>query len=290
MNAIEIHRLTKKFGKQIAVDGIDLEVKQGEIFGFIGPNGAGKSTTIKILLNLIFPTEGKALIFGHDCIKESVAIKRFTGYVTSEVRLYNKFTSLDIFNYVSEFHGLKDSRKEIEDYVQLFEIDLKKKFSELSFGNKKKVALVAAFLPNPKLLILDEPTNGLDPKIQARFFEVLKHKQEEGMTTFLSSHDLHEVQNHCERVAFIKNGVIAAVENLHEKKSFIKKITLTGEQIPFEEIMRIGGKILGQGSNRLVFTFDGEFSKLFHLLENVSIQDIDIRDVDLEERFLSMYE
>lgn len=290
MHAIEMHRLTKTFGTQKAVDGIDLTVDEGEIFGFIGPNGAGKSTTIKVLLNLIYPTAGEASIFGLNCVTDSVAIKKITGYVSSEVKFYHRLTSIDIFNYVSEFHHIKHSKSSINDYLELFEIDPGKKFSELSFGNKKKIALVAALLPNPKLLILDEPTNGLDPKIQARFFDLLKQKQQEGMTTFLSSHDLHEVQNHCQRVAFIKKGGIIATENLEERNIVLKKITLTGGKIPIEVIKSSGGKILSQSNRQLVFTYDGDFSELFRLLKDFPIEDINIRDVDLEERFLSLYE
>lgn len=287
---IEVSHLTKKYKNIKAVDDISLDIEAGEIFGFIGPNGAGKSTTIKMLLNFIFPTSGEARIFGMDCVKQSIEIKKKVGYVSSDVRYYHEMTSLDIFKYTAEFHGIKNSQFLIDEYLTYFEIEPNKKIADLSLGNKKKVAIVSALLQNPKLLILDEPTNGLDPMIQHRLFEILEKKSQEGMTVFLSSHDLHEIQLHCDRAAFIKNGKIISIETIRRGKEIEKRVSVTSEQIQQKDLEKLGAIQIQFENNSWQFLYKEEMNQLIDYLSQRNILDLEIKPLDLEDKFLSMYE
>ena len=191
---IRLENFKKNYGSFTAVNNINLEVKKGDFFGFIGPNGAGKSTTINCILNFLFPTEGKITILGLDSVKDSVEIKKRVGFVPSDVFYYDNLKIKDLLQYSNSFYG-KIDKSLMKKYVKLFDIPMNKKFGELSSGNKKKVAIVQSLLHNPELLILDEPSSGLDPLMQARLFEVLKELRQNGTTIFMSSHILGEVQN-----------------------------------------------------------------------------------------------
>lgn len=287
---VEINGLTKSYHGVKAVNNVSFSIVEGEIFGFIGPNGAGKSTTIKMLLNFIYPTSGEAKIFGKDCVKDSLEIKKEVGYVSSDVRYYQDMTSLDIFKYTAKFHQLKSDKQIIEDYIKYFEIEPNKKIADLSLGNKKKVAIVSALLQNPKLLILDEPTNGLDPMIQHRLFDLLEKKSKEGMTIFLSSHDLHEIQAHCDRAAFIKSGEIIAIETIDKGKDIEKKVTLTSNEVTEEELTKIGATKVNQHATYFEFIYQQDINPLLNYLSQRKILDVEIKPLDLEDKFLSMYE
>lgn len=290
MDAIQIHNLSKSYRGVPAVDQLSLTIKSGEFFGFIGPNGAGKSTTIKMLLNMIFPTSGTVEIFGLDCVNDCVAIKKRTGYVSSDVRYYAGMTSMEIFRYVCDFHQLKDPQATIAHYIELFEIDPHKKIADLSLGNKKKIAIVAALLPEPQLLLLDEPTNGLDPKMQHRLFSILKEKNQSGMTIFLSSHDLHEIQEYCDRAAFIKQGKIIAIEKINKEQNQGKRVTIKSPTLTTSTLEKLGVHSLQQTAMNFDFQFDGDFSNLMAALEKEKIDDLTIRNLELEDKFLTLYE
>ncbi|MEG2800246.1 MAG: ABC transporter ATP-binding protein, partial [Erysipelotrichaceae bacterium] len=196
MNIIETKNLTKNYGKNRGIQDINISVKEGEIFGFIGPNGAGKSTTIKTLLNFIYPTSGSSKILGMDIVEDSSKIKEYIGYVPSEVRYYDDVKVKDIIKYSKSFYP-KTDQEYVDKICNELELDMNKKMGELSLGNKKKVSIAQALIHSPKLLILDEPTNGLDPLMQNKLFNILLKEKEKGNTVFLSSHNLTEVQNLC---------------------------------------------------------------------------------------------
>lgn len=290
MNIIEIKNLTKTYGKNRGIEAVNLKVKEGEIFGFIGPNGAGKSTTIKLLLNLIFPTSGEATILGLDCVTETTKIKESLGYVPSEVRYYDNMKVQELIDYAKSF------RKNIDnDYVQelckTFDVELEKNISELSLGNKKKVAIVQAILHKPKLLILDEPTNGLDPLIQQKLFNTLLSLKKEGSTIFLSSHNLTEVEEFCDRVAIIKEGKIIDIKNISDfSNKKIKRVTLKLSENIKEEIKAIGGEIIEIAEKTLVFNFNGDINKLLALISKYKVLDLVIEEKKLSEVFMSYYE
>ncbi|MHC5228787.1 ABC transporter ATP-binding protein [Enterococcus sp. LJL99] len=290
MSAIEINGLTKRYKNTIAIDDVSLSVETGEIYGFIGPNGAGKSTTIKSMLNFIYPDQGTAEILGLDSVKEAKAIRERTGYVSSDVRFYPTMTALEVLSITAQFHHLENSQKQIDYFIDLFEIDKKKKMSELSLGNKKKIAITAGMLPSPEVLILDEPTNGLDPLIQHRFFEELTKRNQAGMTVFLSSHDLNEIQQHAHRAAFIREGKIITLQDISKEKMRGKVITLIGDNISLALFEKLGAAILKHQGNETRLFFEGDIQKVLPLLADKSIDDFTITDPELEDQFMALYE
>ncbi|MCX6244358.1 MAG: ABC transporter ATP-binding protein [Bacteroidetes bacterium] len=214
MGIIEIDHLYKSYGHSRGIDDLTLSVQQGDIFGFIGPNGAGKSTTIRILLNLIFPTSGSATIFGLDVVRDSKKIRNRTGYVPSDASMYDRMTVIDFLKYGAAFYGAGNHDDRIRYLLGLFDLDPGRKIAELSMGNKKKVSITQALIHRPELLILDEPTSGLDPLIQSRFFDLLHEENRQGTTVFFSSHTLSEAQAFCKTVAIVKDGKIVNVEEI----------------------------------------------------------------------------
>lgn len=290
MNIIEIKNLTKSYGKNRGISDVNLTVNKGEIFGFIGPNGAGKSTTIKLLLNLIFPTSGEAKILGLDCITETERIKESIGYVPSEVRYYDNMTVKELLDYAKSFRRDVDNEY-VAELCKTFDVELTKGMSELSLGNKKKVAIVQALLHKPQLLILDEPTNGLDPLIQQKLFNTLLKVKEAGTTIFLSSHNLTEVEEFCDRVAIIKEGKIIEVRNIadfaHKK---VKRVTVKLTENIQEQLKTIGAENLEVEKNSISFNYTGDINKLLSLVSQYKLDDLIIEEKKLSEVFMSYYE
>ncbi|SHJ39065.1 ABC-2 type transport system ATP-binding protein [Clostridium cavendishii DSM 21758] len=290
MNAIETKGLTKSYGKSRGINNLDLIVKQGEFFGFIGPNGAGKSTTIRTLLNLIFKTSGETKIFGLDCEKDSKKIKELIGFVPSEVNYYKHMRVSELLNYAISFKKTPD--KDRLDYLcKLLDVDKDKKISDLSLGNKKKIAIIQAIINKPKLLILDEPTNGLDPLIQKRLFKLLKEENENGMTIFFSSHNLVEVQKFCDKVAIIKEGKLIGIKTIGDLlgKDTVKVIIESDDSL--DEI--ITSKEVSnpkQEDNTTSFLYNGNINSLINKLNTINLNSLKIENPSLEESFMSYYE
>lgn len=289
MNVIETNKLSKTYGKRRGVDNISLEVKEGEIYGFVGPNGAGKSTTIRLLLNFIYPVSGSGKIFNKDIVKESKEIKKLIGYVPSEVRFYDDMKVKEIIEYACSFYE-KVNMDEIYTLCDVFEMDLHKKMRELSLGNKKKVAIVQALVNNPKLIILDEPTGGLDPLMQKKLFDTLKALRKRGTTIFLSSHNLMEVENLCQRVAVIKEGkIIDIIEIEKERENSGHKIIIKGEKIDELLIKNIGGKEVNNLQGNISFMYYDDINKLIKELSNYKINKLLISEKTLEDKFMKYY-
>ena len=290
MNAIEIKNLTKVYGKNRGIQDINISVKEGEIYGFIGPNGAGKSTTIKTLLNFIYPTSGEALIFGMDSVKESEKIKEYIGYVSSEVRYYDDVKVKDIIKYAQSFYP-KSKKEYVDRICNELELDMNKKMGELSLGNKKKVAIAQSLINNPKLLILDEPTNGLDPLMQKKLFNILIEEKEKGNTVFLSSHNLVEVQNLCDRVCVIKEGKIVDIIEIEKSKTELKlKVTLSSSDITDDIVLNLSDKILDKNGKLYTFIYSKNIDSLVKELANYKIDELLIEKENLEDAFLNYYE
>ena len=287
MAVIETEKLTKFYGKSRGIDGVSLSVNEGEIYGFIGPNGAGKSTMIKTLLNFLYPTGGSARIFGLDCATQSQLIKRQTTYVPAEVRFYDELTVAAVLQYSGRFYSPK---ADADEWIGRFDMEPKKKIGQLSTGNKKKVALAAALASRPKLMILDEPTNGLDPLMRKTLFTALREQQKNGCTVFLSSHNLDEVQTLCDRVAIIRDGRIADVRSLNDLASNrAKKVTVTGANLPASfdgETM----KLVSKEKDSVVFTYhSGDMAALLKLLSAMEVRDLLVEDIALSDIFMSYY-
>ena len=218
---IEIKHLKKYYGESRGVEDVSIKINKGDIYGFIGPNGAGKSTTIRTLLGLINKNDGEIYIKGKEFNKDDIEIKKIIGYLPSEINLYDDMTVSDIFNYHMTFYD-KDLSERRKELVELLKIDETKKIEELSLGNQKKVGIVLALMHEPEILILDEPTSGLDPIMQNIFHDILLKEKEKGTTILYSSHILSEVSNICDRIGFIKDGIIIKedfIDNI-KKESF----------------------------------------------------------------------
>ncbi len=290
MNVIEIKKLTKHYGKNRGIQDVNISVNEGEIFGFIGPNGAGKSTTIKTILNFIYPTSGHGTILGMDIVKDSDKIKEYIGYVPSEVRYYDNVKVKDIIKYSQSFYS-KVNKEDVENICNDLELDMNKKMGELSLGNKKKVSIAQALIHNPKLLILDEPTNGLDPLMQKKLFNILIKEKEKGNTVFLSSHNLVEVQNLCDRVAVIKEGEIVDIIEIEKAANKLTlKVTLISSDINEELILNLGGEILTKEENSYTFVYSKDVDSLIKEISNYKIDELLIEKENLEDAFLNYYE
>ncbi len=289
MKIIETLNLTKYYGKSRGIIDVNLEVNQGEIFGFIGPNGSGKSTTIRTLLNLIFPTKGEAKIFGMDCIKDSKMIRKDIGYLPSEVNYYDDMKVKDLLEYSGKFYT-GDYTKRINELADILDLELNKKIEDLSTGNKKKTAIIQAMLHKPKLLILDEPTGGLDPLVQNTFFELINEENKRGVTIFFSSHILSEVQKMCDRVAIIKEGKILKVEDIEElRKNKFKNIKIEFKNSKDADL-DIEGIIDKEKTDKNVrFLYNGNINSLFASIANKDVNDVNIEDPSLEEMFIHYY-
>jgi ABC-2 type transport system ATP-binding protein len=291
---IEITDLSKFYGKIRGIEHVDLEIGEGDIFGFIGPNGAGKSTTIRILLNLIFPTSGSARILGMNVIGETKKIKHLVGYVPSDANAYASMDVSEFLHYCLRFHGVKNGTRRIEELSDMFDIDLKRKVGDLSMGNRKKVSIVQSLLHNPKLLILDEPTTGLDPLMQSVFFDLLRSENQKGMTIFFSSHILGEVQSLCKKVAIIKEGKIIQYEDIETlRKKQLKKVFIEfGDQtIVNRSGLSLPGieKVISDTGNILSFVFSGDINILVSMLAERKIVNLTIEEPSLEEIFMHYY-
>ncbi len=291
---IDITGLSKFYGKVRGIEHVNLEVGEGDIFGFIGPNGAGKSTTIRILLNLLFPDSGSARIMGMDVIRETKKIKKLVGYVPSDANAYSSMMVDDFLNYCGRFYGIQDDFNRIAELSAMFELDLKRKVSDLSMGNRKKVSIVQSLIHNPKLLILDEPTTGLDPLMQSVFFDLLRSESQKGMTIFFSSHILGEVQSICKKVAIIKEGKIIQTEDIETlRKKQLKKISVEfgDADKSIQEILNIRGieGVINSTADILSFMYSGGINELVSLLAGKEIINLTIEEPSLEEIFMHYY-
>lgn len=290
--AIEIIELSKFYGKVRGIENLSLEIGEGEIFGFIGPNGAGKSTTIRLLLNLIFPTHGSARILGMDFIRDTKKIKSLTGYVPSDANAYPDMTVLEFLTYCSRFYGMQNGEARIGELSGLFDLDLKRKISGLSLGNRKKVSIVQSLLHNPKLLIVDEPTTGLDPLMQENFFELLRSENRRGMTVFFSSHVLSEVQMLCKRVAIIKEGRIVRIEDIETLRNRqLKKIqaSFEGPVTPKDLVLEGISEVMAGAGSSFSFIWSGDINTLTFFLAGRKMLNLTIEEPSLEEIFMHYY-
>jgi len=267
-------------------------VEEGEIFGFIGPNGAGKSTTIRVLLNLLFPTGGSARIMGLDILRDSKKIRAQTGYIPSEVNPWPDMTAREFLRYSASFYGIAHDAKKIPELMEMFDVEPGRKISDLSSGNRKKLSIIQSFLHTPALLIVDEPTTGLDPLMQSRFFDILRSENRRGMTVFFSSHSLSDVQMLCGRVAIIREGRIVNVEAIETlRKKQLKKIRIEFvDRIP--EIltgmpgMKNGVNVSGKA---MEFIWSGDMNGLIAALSGKEIADMTVEEPSLEEIFMHYY-
>lgn len=281
---IETKLLTKYYGNNIGIKDLNFKLNQGKLYGFVGPNGAGKSTTIKVLLGFIFKDSGEAYINNFDIEKDSHEIKEFTSYVPSDVRLYPNLKIKELFNYNKSFYNNTDYESELKRLIEIFDLDLEKKFSELSTGNKKKVSIILAMVSKPKVLIFDEPTSGLDPIIQERFFTELKERVNNGVTVFLSSHNLSELEDYADYVIFINEGRIIKEIDFKEIEKH-KIVTISNGNLEYID----ESHIISNFDNRISFRFEGDTNELLNLLAKINPDDLIIENEKLDKYFKDVY-
>ena len=290
MHAIELEGLTKFYGKHRGIEDVEFSVASGEVFGFIGPNGAGKSTAIRTLLGLLKPTRGSARILGHDVDKDGVAARRDVGYLPSEVDYYPEMTSRELLQYHADFYGLKDAGVRIEELATYFELALDRPIDDLSYGNKKKCAIIQAVLHHPKVLILDEPTGGLDPLMQNRFFELLEGLNKQGTTIFFSSHILSEIQRMCDRAAIIRDGKITAIEDITSLLAKqMKKVRLVLDEEANLSLPQ-GAQNHHVTGAKHSFDYVGPTKELIGWLSQQQVTDVTLTEPDLESIFMNYYQ
>ena len=289
MMAIEVHNLLKHFGKTKAVDGISFSVEEGEVFGFLGPNGAGKTTTIRCMMDFIRPAEGSINILGKDAQKDAVSLKNAIGYLSGNVRLYGKWTGQMHIDFVRQLNSSEDISQQL---IKRLDFNPAIKTKQLSSGNKQKLGIILAFMLKPRLLILDEPTLGLDPLLQNEIYELLGEMTQTGTTIFMSSHNLAEVDRVCSRVGIIKEGKIVATESiaaLKEKKIITVHANFT-RPVNAEEFIAENTELVKEYANGLIIKVKGDVNPLISQLSNHTLQDISIAPASLEDIFMEYYE
>jgi ABC-2 type transport system ATP-binding protein len=290
MSIIEANHLTKYYGKARGIVDVSFTVDEGEIFGFIGPNGAGKSTTIRLFCSLIYPSGGSATIFGKDAIKYGPEIRREIGYLPSEVFYYDRMKVIDLLKYSASFYE-KDCTQRIHDLAEIMELDLKRIIDDLSYGNKKKVGIVQGLLHQPKVIFLDEPTAGLDPLIQRKFFNLMREENKNGATIFFSSHILSVVQRICNRVAIIREGKIVEIQDIETlQKDNYKKVRIVADDIDEKQFDMEGVTNLEKSNKTLSLFYKGDINVITKMISAQTVSDVSIEEPTLEEIFMHYYE
>jgi len=288
---IQTEKLTKSYGPHRGIVDIDLEVNEGEAFGFLGPNGAGKTTTIRVLLDHLRPTSGRATVFGIETTADPVAIHRRVGYLPGEFTLYDKLTGGQTIEYFANLRGGVDTVYQA-DLVARLDVDPTRRFKEYSKGNKQKIGLVVALQHRPDLLVLDEPTSGLDPLVQQTFYEVIREAKADGRTIFLSSHILSEVEKTCDRVAIIRDGRLAKVDRVEALRDLAHhqvELRFVGD-VPLGAFAAIPGvsEVVAE-DHILRLRVSGSIAPVVREAARYELLDFVSREPSLEETFLAQY-
>jgi len=285
---LRIENLTKYYKNNLGVKKINIELKEGEIFGFIGPNGAGKSTTIKCILKFL-NSNGQIYLNNKVINKKDYLFKENIGYLSSEIHLYDDLTVKQMIDYSASFYK-KDLTNRINELVSIFEIDLDKKIDELSFGNLKKIGIIFALMHSTKLLILDEPTSGLDPLMQEKFFELLKTEKQKGTTIFFSSHNLSEVKKVCDRVGIIKNGTVIEVDTVKNlSRNNYVVITIKSKEVKKINLPLKNMHIKSMEKDEIVFNYKGDINKIINALNDYKIDKLLIEEMAIDDVFMHYY-
>ena len=288
---IKITKLTKFYGKSLGIEDLTLQVNEGEVFGYLGPNGAGKSTTIKLLLNFINPTSGSMEIFGYDPTTQSTKVKENIGYLPGEIHMYEELSGRDHLKFQAQLRNGTDWNY-VEELAKRLKVDLGKKIKSLSHGNKQKVALIGAFMHKPKLIILDEPSTGLDPLIQQEFYRLVGEVNKAGTTFFISSHILPEVERICHRVTIIREGHLIVTEEIANlKKGALRPLeVIFSTKVSAKDFENIFGikdiEIIG---NTLKCKVVGSLDPFVKKLGEFPVESIITQEPDLEQIFLKYY-
>ncbi len=292
LSAVRAEGLTKHYGDFPALVDLDLDIPRGEVFGYLGPNGAGKSTTIRTLLDQIRPTRGRASILGMDTREQSVEIRSHLGYVPDDLAMYPRLTGRDTLRFFANLRGGVDWAF-VDELAGRLDSDLSRKVGDLSSGNRQKVGLIQAFMNRPDVLIMDEPSSGLDPLVQTEFQRMIREVAAEGRTVFLSSHTLSEVQRVADRVGILRHGKLVAVEKVAELRSKAMRhvemeFTESPEASVFEGVR--GARDIRVEDHRVMLSYEGKMDALLKTVsDRYEVVDILTEEADLEEIFLTFY-
>jgi ABC-2 type transport system ATP-binding protein len=291
--AISTKGLTKYYGKTVGIVDLDLEVAEGEVFGFLGPNGAGKSTTIRLLLSLIYPTRGSARILGLDMHNDSLAIRYRVGYLPGDLAMYDTMTGRQLVSYFSALRGVDTTARTAELSARL-ELDLDRLIGSYSTGNRQKVGIVQAMAHGPELLILDEPTAGLDPLMQQEFYAMVEEAKQSGATIFLSSHILPEVERIADRVGIVRSGHLVAMDSVDDLKAkALRRVELVfAESIDVEEFRQLPSvhhATVGGAGHELSVSVAGSLAEVMAVAGRHAVTNVVTHEGDLEEAFLAYY-
>lgn len=268
---IKINHLTKKFGDFTAVDDLTFDIPKASVFGFVGKNGAGKSTTMRCMMNMLNPTSGTVEINGLDCVKDTKEIKKITSYMPSDITYYDNLSVLEFLDFILQFSS--KSRDDAEELAEYFELDTKKKISDLSLGNKKKVSIIGMFLRDSELLVMDEPTNGLDPLMQMKFFDKVMEERANGKTVFLSSHNLMEIEKYCDTVAIIRDGKLIDLLDM-------KNISINHPQVVV---------YTERGKKQVTENVTESINSLVSKLSKMDLEHLEIKNTSVEDEFIGYY-
>ena len=292
--AISIAGLTKRYGRLIAVNHLDLEVPRGEVFGFLGLNGAGKTTTIRILLDLLRPTSGKAAIFGHDCQSDGLKARSAVGYLPAEMGIYSDLTGHELLLFLERIGGGTVSREYRNNLIARFEMsdrDLSRKLREYSTGMKRKLGLIQAFQADPLLLILDEPTEGLDPLMQESFYELLAGERNRGRTVFMSSHVLSEVERVCDRIALLRKGEVVLLSSVEDARKLASRCVrvLFHQDAVVPTSLPQGYEMIDAKPRAWTLRVTGQLASLPSFLAPLPVADLSVEEARLEDVLVKYY-
>lgn len=295
VTVIETDRLSKRYGSDgpYALRNLSLKINRGEVYGFLGPNGAGKSTTIRTLLNFIQPTTGSATILGKDIVKDSIEIRRSLGYLSGDFSAYEKMTGKQFLGFMSDLQPLKQPGV-IKKLAKTFNANLNKPIRDLSKGNRQKIGIIQAFMHSPDVLILDEPTDGLDPLMQEAFYDLVSERKNSGATVFVSSHNLSEVQKMCDRVGIIRDGLLVSESSITELANQAAQTfdVSFSKAVPLSHLRAIAGvkQVTSTGDLSVSFHVQGNLSPVLHFLSQQSVVHLATRELSLEDEFMKFYE
>jgi beta-exotoxin I transport system ATP-binding protein len=288
---IETEDLSKRYGDARGIEGVSMSVEAGEVFGFLGPNGAGKTTTIRTLLDLLHPTSGSARLFGLDSRRESLAIRARLGNLPGDFSYDPRLTGRELVSFLAEIRGVRNLGRTMQ-LAERFHADLERPLGELSRGSRQTIGLIQAFFHSPELLILDEPTGGLDPLMQEEFLDLVREEREHGASVFLSSHELDEVQRVCDRVGIIRNGRLVAVEKVAELIGrAYRHVSLEFDRpVDASEFRRLGGvSELVAAGNGISFRAEGDLDEVVKAAARHTVRDLQVTEPTLDEIFLTYY-
>jgi ABC-2 type transport system ATP-binding protein len=287
---IEVSHCTMLYSSKKGVTDVSFDVKEGEVFGYLGPNGAGKTTTIRCMLGFMKAQEGKISINGLDSWDDAAKIQSSVGYIPGEMSLFDEMTGIEFLNFLLQMRGVKDKTR-LNELLKIFDLDPKGKIRKMSKGMKQKVGLIAAFMHDPQVYILDEPSSGLDPLMQQVFVNLIKEERKRGKTILMSSHSFEEVDKTCDRIAMIRDGKIVLVEDIEVVKKHRRKIFSVSVSNPLEiaKMKQLGISVVFENDSFADVEVLGDFRPFFETLKQIDVVDLDVKTQRLEDIFMHFY-